>query len=70
MGRRSQESLAKANAVAGQVLSLVRVVRSHGGEGQELARYGAELHNTSNMLESHDLGHGVYCSLVRDSRTC
>lgn len=33
MGRRSQESLAKANAVAGQVLSLVRVVRSHGGEG-------------------------------------
>jgi ATP-binding cassette subfamily B (MDR/TAP) protein 9 len=65
MGRRSQDSLAKANAVAGQILSLVRVVRSHGSEHRELSRYGAELRNTVNMLETHDLGHSVYRSLVR-----
>lgn len=65
MGRRSQDSLAKANAVAGQILSLVRVVRSHGSEQRELSRYGAELRNTVNMLETHDLGHSVYRSLVR-----
>lgn len=65
MGRRSQDSLAKANAVAGQILSLVRVVRSHGSEQRELQRYGAELRNTVNMLETHDLGHSVYRSLVR-----
>lgn len=65
MGRRSQDSLAKANAVAGQILSLVRVVRSHGSEHRELSRYGAELRNTVNMLETHDLGHSVYRALVR-----
>ena len=30
MGRRSQDALARANTVASQVLSLIRVVRSHG----------------------------------------
>lgn len=65
MGRRSQDSLAKANAVAGQILSLVRVVRSHGSEHRELSRYGVELRNTVNMLETRDLGHSMYRSLVR-----
>lgn len=38
MGRRSQDALAKANSVAGQILSLIRVVRSHGSEERELHR--------------------------------
>ena len=65
MGRHSQDSLAKANAVAGQILSFIRVIRGHGGEVGELQRYNAELRNTVNMLETHDLGHSVYRSLVR-----
>lgn len=33
-----QDALAKANSVAGQILSLIRVVRSHGSEERELHR--------------------------------
>lgn len=60
-----QDALAKANSVAGQILSLIRVVRSHGSEERELHRYGVELRNTVNMLETHDLGHSIYRSVVR-----
>lgn len=28
-------------------------------------RYGVELRNTVNMLETHDLGHSIYRSVVR-----
>lgn len=28
-------------------------------------RYGVELRNTVNMLETHDLGHSIYRSIVR-----
>lgn len=125
MGRRSQDALARANSVSGQILSLIRVVRAHGSEERELERcvlgwvglwddrgergrrlpvcvccasmtqnvhqigmnppifsfecliasstrpfpslfrYGLELRNTVNMLETHDLGHSVYRSAVR-----
>ena len=34
----TQDALAKANSVAGQILSLIRVVRSHGSEERELHR--------------------------------
>lgn len=34
-----QDALAQANAVAGQILGLIRVIRSHGSEEKELGRY-------------------------------
>lgn len=36
-----------------------------GCRGLYVHRYGSELHRTVEMLETHDLGHSVYRSLVR-----
>ena len=45
-------------------------IRTLGSQATHSARYGVELRNTVNMLETHDLGHSIYRSVVRLLQTC
>ena len=58
ISRAQQDALATSSGVAEQCLSLIKVVRSHGNEDAEVARYGSQLQRLLDLQTKQGLLYG------------